>query len=482
MKNSILKLTLIEWLGIASILIVFIMQWVYLNPFVSSWDQVDFALAVKRFDLMEMQPHFPGYPFFILGGKLMHGFVSEPSQSLTVFTILFYASSLIPLYRIIHKRLKRSYAILSTAIIYSSTYTVIMVNQPMSEGAALASLWWYVWGLEFAITSKNNRDMLVPLVLLSVLLGIRLSYLPFAIGIIYLFYLKVKTNNTPMRTIFIYTIWAVLFQLIWVMGLVISEGSISGFIKLSLAFTSGHFTDWGGAIETDQIDFFQRMYLFIWKNIFWTGTFAESHLTAGIYILLFSFLFRKVKKSQPSNMLFYWLFASYFVWALLAQNIEKARHVLPLVLMLLLFVMIKHFSKKPSAIVMGVTVVILFCQVNRDVKLLKIQATEKPAIYQMNEYIRQLDEPVILYTWEETRVLQYLKAPYLNKRIETYQLFRLESKYYHEKTILLTDKVIEGFKSQGINLGQKVKKLKSFHSNDLFEPIYHDITLYKWIE
>ncbi|MBI0577108.1 hypothetical protein IEC97_07025 [Neobacillus cucumis] len=483
MKNLVFKLTLLEWLGIISIFIVFLSQLIYINPFVSSWDQVDFSLAVQRFDLMEMQPHFPGYPFFILGGKLLHLVVSQPSQALTAFAILFYASALFPLYRLLRKRISRPYSFLVTSVMYTTSYCVITVNQPMSEGPALAAMWWYVWGLEHAINSKYNWVMLVPLALLSLLLGIRLSYLPFAIGLFYLFYLKVKNDKIPIKKILYYSIWGAILQLIWVIGLILSEGSLKGFIKLSLAFTSGHFTDWGGAIETDHISFFERVYLFIWKNILWTGTFAESWLTAILFFILIGIiLFQRIKKNQPTNTLLYWLFSSYFLWALLAQNIEKARHVLPIVLMFILFVMLKLFLKKPSAIIIGVVVLILLFQVNRDVKLLKVQASEKPAVYQMNDYIQHLNESVILYTWEETRVLQYLQAPYFHKRIETYQWFKLDAKYYHGKTVLLTDKVVEGFKAQGVDLDGKIKKLKTFHSNELFDPVYHDITLYKWIE
>lgn len=485
MSNIYLKKGLLIVLSIVAILIVFVSQLYFINPYTSSWDQVDFALAVKRFDLMAMQPHFPGYPFFILGGKFIHLFVMDPSKALTIFNIIFYASSLFPIFKLSSRFMKKSFASLSTALIYSASYSVIMVNQPMSEGAALAAFWWYLWSLLFALNKKNSRAIFIPLGLLSLMLGIRLSYLPFAIGIIFLFYWKVKNDGLKLKEIIYYLIAGVIFQAIWVMGLVISEGSLIGFIKLSLAFTSGHFNDWGGTVEAADIGFFDRITIFLSRNILWTGIATESMLSAVIYIFILIFilsrLFKKQKKSCPFMNLLYIMFSSYFGWALLAQNVEKARHALPLAVLLIFFLCIRLFSQRIPFIIVGLSIFLLGHQVNQNVTLLRAEATEPPAVYKMNAFIEKMDEPVILYTWEETRVLQYLDVSYTHKRIETYQYFRYDAKYFRGRTVLLTDKVIQGFSSQGISIDGKIKKIATFHSNELFDPVYHEIILYKWM-
>lgn len=478
------KNTFLIVISTVAIIIVFISQLYFINPYTASWDQVDFALAVKRYDLMAMQPHFPGYPFFILGGKFIHLFVMNPSKALTIFNVFCYASSIFPIYKLSRRFIKRSFASLSTALIYSASYSVIMINQPMSEGAALAAFWWYLWSLLFAF-NKNNVRILIPLGFLSFMLGIRLSYMPFAIGIIFLFHWKLKRDFLKMKEIIYYLILGVIFQAIWVIGLVISEGSIIGFIKLSLAFTSGHFNDWGGTVEAADIGFVDRFLLFSLKNILWTGIATESVLSAVIYIFFLIYIFynafKKVKKRWPFMNLLYLLFSSYFGWALLAQNVEKARHVLPLSALLIFFLCIRLFSERIPFLIMGLSIFVLCHQVNQNVTLLKAEAKEPPAVYQMNTYIEKMNEPVILYTWEETRVLQYLDVPYIHKRIETYQYFRYDAKYFQGRTVLLTDKVIQGFRSQGISIDGKIKKIATFHSNELFEPVYHEIILYKWM-
>ncbi|PFP28670.1 hypothetical protein COJ96_13315 [Bacillus sp. AFS073361] len=482
-----LKKSLLMGLSITAIMIVFLSQLLYVNPYASSWDQVDFSLAVTRFDLMAMQPHFPGYPLFILGGKFIHLFVNDPSKALTLFNILFYASTVFPIYKLCRSFLSEGYSWLSAAIIYSSSFCIIMVNQPMSEGAALAAFWWYLWSLLFAIKRTNSTFILIPLAMLSLMLGIRLSYLPFSIGILFLFYLKFKNKTITSVDLIYYCLFGIAFQACWIVALIVSEGSLIGFIKLSLAFTSGHFNDWGGAIETSKISFLERLTKFSWGNIVWTGIAGKSMITAVIFIFfLAASLFHRYKKQEPKPnhpfiQLLYLMFSCYFVWGLLGQNIEKARHVLPLIILLVFIICIHLFSKRVSYLILGLAFILLGHQVWKDVILLKAEGTESPAVYKMNEYISKMDQPVILYTWEETRVLQYLNAPYPHKRLETFDFFTSDSKYFRGRTILLTDKVVEGFLTQGHSLDGKIIKVASFQSNELFDPVYHDITLYKWI-
>lgn len=50
----------IALISIFSIMFLFWTQLTHVNSFASTWDQVDYALALDRYDLMAMQPHFPG--------------------------------------------------------------------------------------------------------------------------------------------------------------------------------------------------------------------------------------------------------------------------------------------------------------------------------------------------------------------------------------------------------------------------------------
>ncbi|MBP3967387.1 hypothetical protein I8J30_32475, partial [Paenibacillus sp. DLE-14] len=114
------------------------------------------------------------------------------------------------------------------------------------------------------------------------------------------------------------------------------------------------------------------------------------------------------------------------------------------------------------------------------------QAQELPAVYQLEQGLRQLagDNPAsrfVVYTWEEMRVLQYLHSPVTNRRIETYDYFIADVQADPEATILLTDHVLKGFEAQVGSLRDCVQPVAVYRSEELFEPVYNEIRLYKWI-
>ncbi|MCM3694352.1 hypothetical protein [Neobacillus niacini] len=467
-------------LSIATIILLLWYQLTHINAFAATWDQVDYSLALDRFDIMAMQPHFPGYPYFILGGLWIHQFIEDRTASLTVFNILFYGCAVFPIYWLARVYVSKPLSILITAMIYSSPYVLVTVNQPMSEGAGLAALWWYFWSINRAVRKKDSLSDWIPLVLFSLLLGIRLSYLPFGIGLIYLFWKKWVEKEYSLKQIGVRIAAALLFQLIWVFGLVVSEGSIQGFLKLSLAFTSGHFNDWGNtAVSSDQ-SILDRVFTLIFDNLFWHGLSSLSFFIAAILIVFMLLSAVHFRWGIKSLTLAYIMGGSYFIWALLAQNAEKPRHIVPVVLFILFIMFITTLKKFSHPFLTFISLGLLLSHLLLSAHMIDDQANEMPASYQLAEYTQKMDKNSILYTWEETRVLHYLNVPIQHKRVMTYEVFLHDMAYYQNNRIYLTDKVIEGFLKQGKDLTGKIKKVKTLQSNPVYDPVYHEITVYEW--
>ncbi|WP_274855450.1 hypothetical protein [Bacillus methanolicus] len=287
-----------------------------------------------------------------------------------------------------------------------------------------------------------------------------------------------------MKQIFVNTIIAFLFQFVWVLAIAISEGGIKPFIKLALAFTSGHFQSWGGAVTAVDLNFVERLRIFIFENIFWTGILSRSIILLVFYFLLailflFSFKWNNVKQNIQFKLLFILGFC-YFLWALFAQNIDKPRHILPLAMLILFYIFIVVLAKRNHMPVVLLCIFILCLQCFNAASLIKEQATHKPAIYKTAEFLNHYKNPFIVYTWEETRVFDYLNVPFSHKRVQTYNIFVHDAGYYSDKEILLTDKVVQGFKQQGVDVENNIVKVQHFQSNELFDPVYNEITLYKW--
>ncbi|MCM3602574.1 hypothetical protein M3175_17720 [Robertmurraya korlensis] len=479
-----LKPSIIISLSLVFLIWMFLSQVTNLNSFASSYDQVDFALALERYDLLAMQPHFPGYPYFILGGYLVHLWVQDKAASLTVFNILLYTSAIIPMYKLSRTHFSGAISVLVASLTYCSGFVVLMVNQPMSEGAAIAVLWWYVWSIHVAWKKQSFLSQIIPLFLLSILLGIRLSYLPFAIGVLFLFYKLWKKKQLPLKDMLSLGLLAILFQLLWVSGVAFTEGGFVDFMKLALSFTSGHFNEWGGTATRGDQSFFSRVYQLIIVNIGWIGIGIKSFFLLSMFAIMLLYFFRAISwKRIKTNDLFQLLtllIVVYFLWVLFAQNVEKPRHIIPLITLGTFSLFSMVFSKWKTTFMIVFSLLLLSVQAYQTTLLLKEQASVLPATYQLGAYLENYKEPFVLYAWEESRVFTYLDTSFPHKEINTYSKFLHDQSYYKNKDILLTNSVLEGFISQGIDLTGKVEVVEEFSSNSLFDPVYHHIILYRW--
>ncbi|KFN02250.1 hypothetical protein D0U04_18410 [Bacillus clarus] len=452
---------------------VILMRFFYVSPFAATWDEVDFALALKQYDILSMQPHFPGYPFFILGGMMTHLFIENPVKSLGVFNAIMALSAVFPMYKIARRYVSQTSALIVVAVLQTSGYFSILVTQSMSEGAALAIVWWYIWSIERAFRTKNFQAQFWPFFFFALLMGIRLSYAPLGIALLLLLWQQWYEEKWRCS---ILLCTAILSQLVWIGALVWNIGGITGLWKISFGFVEGHFTEWGGAITETSEPLVSRLFRLLFENIVFAGVGIHSYFLTGFF-LIFLFLFvlqRKNVRFYPKFLIV--LAIVYFLWNLFGQNIDKPRHSYPIVAMLLCVLAISWLKRYRGI------VLLLFAtsQLIVSIPLMKEQQTEVPATYQLGSYLEGKQQPLIVYTWEETRIMEYLQVLYEHKRFYTYDYFLQDKKYHKNDTIYVTNHLIEGFQKQGINIEGQVEKEAVFYSNRLFDPVYHKIILYKW--
>lgn len=483
----------------------------YASPYVRTWDEVDFTLALHRYDLLAMQPHFPGYPYFILGGWIINRWMNNPVMALSVFNTFAAISSAIPMFLLAHRLTGSGIkSLLLPALILSSPYIWLMSSRPMSECAGMALLWWFLWSIRYAMDRPSSalRHGLA-LLMFSFLMGTRLSFFPYGLALVPLWYSLWRQGEKGLRR------WlrlggsalaAGLFQLIWVAGLVLSEGNAAGFWKLSLAFVEGHFSEWGGGVISTPMPMGERIIQLFGHNLLGSALFGGSILIGlcfGIMVVMTWVLWRfaavpKNPNKENRHYLF-WLVscaALYTLWALIGQNIEKPRHIVPVVAPILLFLFVNmirivdavkasdhhtRLRKIAPKLVYLLLVGFISVQVSYGAQLLKRQAIDEPAVYQLNDYLGSLQEPLILFTWEETRVLQYLQADYDHERIYTYGYFQSLAGANSDRRVFLTDHVVKGFAQQGRSVDDHLKKVAEFTSDPLFDPAYGNVILYEWV-
>jgi hypothetical protein len=172
---------------------------------------------------------------------------------------------------------------------------------------------------------------------------------------------------------------------------------------------------------------------------------------------------------------------AYGIWALFAQNIDKPRHILPVAVLLVFLVTSSFLLKVTKRTGTSLIICLVLFQAYTAAQYIKSQADEVPAVYQLAGFLEDSQEEFVLYTWEETRVLDYLQVDFPHKRVFSYKIFLHDSSLYSGKNIYLTDSIVEGFRSQGVDVETHLEKINEFHSTEIFDPVYHEISLYKWI-
>nr|WP_251027364.1 MULTISPECIES: hypothetical protein [unclassified Exiguobacterium] len=423
----------------------------WVSPYVASYDIANFTLAVGQYDLANLQPHFPGYPFFILLATGLARLGLDPVRALGVVSTLGFASGLIPLYLLFKRRRFDAVRLLAAFTVVSTASLVVLSATGMSDGLALGVLCWFLWSVERA---RHHHFRLLPYILFGLLMATRLSYAPFGIILLFLLW-QVRRDAWQVVSEMAVLLLA---QLAWLLPVAFSVGGPASFAQLSLSFVTGHFSDWGGTAQTDEATLLERLGLTI-KQMVWHGLGFATWIGLGSG-LLFCQRFR----SFP----LWWSVtgAGYFLWVWFAQNIDKPRHVLPLVL-LLVVLLVRHLSVRWL-------VPFLCIQLLIGSTALYQQATTKPATIQLAEAITGLPASATIFTDEEERQFLMARPDATIVPIGSVSKWRAEPK---SQGVYLTGRLLERLRAADVSI--EVTEVFCFTSDPRFEPEDAEARLYK---
>ena len=63
-----------------------------------NWDAVQFALALREFDIAKHQPHPPGYVLYVGLGRLVNATLADPTQAYVTLAMVFSAATTFTVY------------------------------------------------------------------------------------------------------------------------------------------------------------------------------------------------------------------------------------------------------------------------------------------------------------------------------------------------------------------------------------------------
>ncbi|VAX22471.1 hypothetical protein MNBD_NITROSPINAE04-1132 [hydrothermal vent metagenome] len=310
------------------------------SPWPEDQDSVNFILGVDLYDPLFHQPHFPGYPVYIVAGKIASAFLGTPAHALIFVSALSGAFTIL-LFAVFTRRLYGESAAITCAALMAANPvffefshkiqteafgTLLLISAVVALGRLdrASGVRWFISGLIFGL-----------------LLGVRLSWWPYAFV-----YAMVSIRFGRVGGVFSGIIAG---ALLWLIPQIIVIGPYELY-EHSLFFINGHFTQWGGALGSVNGTESRAMAiaLRVAEAVGWIGSGVNTTRIPWIGVSAFAiFLAIKNRKTfSGETALFIIATAAYLIWVALGQNVSKIRHFVPLI-PAIIFLVAPVAKKKP---------------------------------------------------------------------------------------------------------------------------------------
>ena len=438
--------------------------------YIEDIDSLRFAYSVvDEYNILKLQPHFPGYAVFCFIANILYliignmGVVFSIIGGISIFIIIYYSLRLMKI------DINSITGIFVSLLIFFNPMFWIMSNRYMPDIMGLS-----VFVVSFYFLShKNERSIVIGLLLTGILSGIRISYLP----LLFIPVLFILINN-KYNVRFYFAIF--LGVMIWLLPMILITG-LSDLINMGIKHTNGHFTDYGGTVLTETNWLLRLQYFFhtIWADGLGGYWINRSFITIILSILLIPLLIQLIKNLQfifKDNSSLKILFIStilYIAWILFFQNIiYKSRHVMPLILVLIIFfsLAVKNnylaYANIKKIYLSLVIIFTAFISIN-----LSLQHKEPTAIKKISQYLISKEKPIMIISIP--LINYYLKSQNVNANY-------IDLENNNEKvTIDLLEKnvfVIGNF-SEKIN-GLSTQLDTTFYHNPYVNRMWSDINVY----
>ncbi|MBI4039718.1 glycosyltransferase family 39 protein [Candidatus Daviesbacteria bacterium] len=291
-----------------------------LSKYLEDWDSVQFALALSHYSLPDHLPHPPGYPLYVMIGKIVDVFLQNPAQSLAFVSLISGSLSLVMIFFLTKKMFDATAAWVTVAIV-----AILPVVNMMSI-VGLSNMPGQLFLLTFVLLIFNFQKSTakIPYVALfaGLILGVRVTELPIIVSILGL----VLVKNWQIK-LFVKTALAFCAGVaIWLLPLVLYTG-IDKFIQ-SYTWTANyiftHDTLQGAAAFGIDSQLVRLSKLANLSSAAFGNFLPGVFIAAGIWLL-----FKKCWQDDRYQFLATW-FLSYFFVQVTFYNLEVTRYLLPL--------------------------------------------------------------------------------------------------------------------------------------------------------
>lgn len=294
--------------------------------YIEDIDSLRFALSLIKFDVLNLQPHFPVYPIFTWSAISIHSIFKS---NLLTFSIIGGFSSFLIIYyvsKIFEFKIRSNEGLFVAFTLFFNPLLWIMSVRYMPDLMGIS----FITIIIYTLTSYRGHNH-IGFLCSGLLLGLRLSYLPLIIPLLIsnFFY----SNNRKQITLFF-----ALGVFVWLIPLIMLTG-FEDLVEAARRQTDGHFNEFGGTLSTEPNLFERVITIFrsIWADgmgLYWPGRHWLTLLTT--IFLLSTSLFpiglseNKTKSLSKVNLSILTGVIIYLIWIFSFQNvIHKSRHILP---------------------------------------------------------------------------------------------------------------------------------------------------------
>jgi len=464
------------------ILLCLISRMFFYCPYLEDWDGVDFALALRYYDLSLYQPHFPGYPIFIGLGALIYPFLHDEAAVFISLNIFFSGLTLFPLVRLMELISSRPVAYITALLYLTNPFCWLGAERVWSEPP---SLFFILTSFYFFLLSINNNDhksAFLGGLFLGIASGVRMDYLVFCSVFLYTYpQHKLGPRLSSYGGLG-------LGLLCWLLPQLCITGG-TGYWQEARDFILGHFTRWGGSIYS-RPDPLARL-----KDLFWclyaqglAGWWYDTptYRLIGTFILAFGiaqflhYWYRGYWHLDPKRRIILGPLIFYTLWIFMAQNLQNPRHILPLLLLSFgplaeVWYLSQRGPRSPSSILL---VSLLVFWTMEGIRLNLLHCSQAPGQLQVIRYVKThfSEHFTKIYCQEVKRSFDYYAPYYQTKQIDGYAQVKqdLLATYPVMSPILLITS------SPAPDLpGLRLKPLKVFQDNRYVHYPGRDLYLYQ---
>lgn len=267
------------------------------EKYMSHTDASSLTLAITNYDLLQQTPAPPGYPFYILIGKIFNCFLNDPYQSIILVSVLFSGICAIGFYLLGKSLGGRNVGIISAILFLSSPafyFFGLTIYPYMMVTSMLVFLIWCVY--EIFINKKKYGILLGIIYVLVLFTRPQELILTFSLFILGLYGLNQKERIKSLGVF-------LLGMASWVVPFLYFQGGLNNYLQISSS----------AAVEAIPAPSLTR---FLDKKFELASGFYLS-LGGGILILLLGFaslVYKKIigeKYKLDKNKIIFWL-----VWIL----------------------------------------------------------------------------------------------------------------------------------------------------------------------